>query len=146
MSLNGFTTIYSKLNMIHTEEVSTTSKFTCLTCGVGRRSHCQYCMHHNIVLLKILHQSEYWCCYTPYLYVSNKICTSFNVYIFTITCWKKCNVRVAHYSMIQCQRQNASSSQILLGKRMPQQTPVSRLGYDRVVQTMQSPRTCAYSL
>ena len=62
-SLNGFTTMYSKLNTIPTEEMSaTSSEFTCLTCGVGRRSHCRYCMHHNIVLL----------------------CTSFNVYIFTI--------------------------------------------------------------
>ena len=39
-SLNGFTTMYSKLNKIPTEEVSATSKVTCLTCGVGRRSHC----------------------------------------------------------------------------------------------------------
>ena len=88
-SLNGFTTMYLKLNTIPTEEVSTTSEFTCLTCGVGRRSHCRYWMHHNIVLLKILHRPECWQCYTPYFYVSNKIRTSFNVYIFTINMLEK---------------------------------------------------------
>ena len=88
-SLNGFTTMYLKLNTIPTEEVSTISEFTCLTCGVGRRSHCRYCTHHNIVFLKILHQPECWQCYTPYLYVSNKICTGFNVYVFTINMLEK---------------------------------------------------------
>ena len=88
-SLNIFTSMYSKLNTIPTEDVSTTSEFTCLTCGVGRRSHCRYCMHHNIVFLKILHRPKCWQCYTPYLYVSNKIRTGFNVYIFTINMLEK---------------------------------------------------------
>ena len=46
-------------------------------------------MHHNIVFLEILHQPECLWCYTPYLYISNKICTGFNVYIFTINMLEK---------------------------------------------------------
>ena len=123
-SLNGFTTMYSKLNTIPTEEVSTTSKFTCLTCGVGRRSHCRYCMHHNIVFLEILHQPECWRCYTPYLYVSNKIRTGFNVYFFTINMLEKnvtlgwhviprSNVSVKTWSQVKLHLESESCSRPL---------------------------------
>ena len=86
-SLDGFTTMYSKLNTIPTES---TDVFTCLTCGVGKRSHCRYCMHHNIILLEILHRPECWRCYTPCIYISNKIRTNFNtIYVFTINTSEK---------------------------------------------------------
>ena len=88
-SLDGFTTMYSKLNTIPTE-MATSTEFTCLTCGVGKRSHCRYCMHHNIILLEILHRPECWRCYTPCIYISNKIRTNFNtIYVFTINTSEK---------------------------------------------------------
>ena len=43
----------------------------CLNCQTGRRGfHCRSCIHHNIILLEIIHRSECWKCCTPYIYIS----------------------------------------------------------------------------
>ena len=87
--LNDLITMYSLLDEIPMPETYT-SKFNCLTCGIGRRNSCHSCLHHNIILLKIIHRPECWECYSLHIYISKKIRSRPNKYfIFSIDTGKK---------------------------------------------------------
>ena len=46
----------------------------CRVCQISqRRYQCRNCIHHNMILLEIIHQPECWKSFTPNVYISTPV-------------------------------------------------------------------------
>jgi len=85
-------TLYSYLDSIPTVMTDPDDSERCFTCGSSRKGYgCRNCIHHNIILLEILHRAECWKCFAPSIYVSFPMrIGEMKEYIYFIDLEKRC--------------------------------------------------------